>query len=81
MTLAEKVIQFNSQVDFTGILPAGISIMNPFKESPQAVHITEQFYTKYYNDNNKRHLILGINPGRFGGGVTGVPFTDPKRLK
>lgn len=81
MTFAEKVIQFNSQVDFTGILPAGISIMNPFKESPQAVHITEQFYTKYYNDNNKRHLILGINPGRFGGGVTGVPFTDPKRLK
>jgi hypothetical protein len=25
-------------------------------------------------------LILGINPGRFGAGVTGVPFTDSKRL-
>jgi hypothetical protein len=22
-----------------------------------------------------------MNPGRFGGGVTGIPFTDPKRLK
>src|SRR6185312_8848582 len=39
------------------------------------------FYRKYYNDHNKRHIILGINPGRFGGGVTGIPFTDPKRLK
>ncbi len=38
------------------------------------------FYTKYYNDNDQRHLILGINPGRFGGGITGIPFTDPKRL-
>lgn len=26
-------------------------------------------------------MILGINPGRFGGGLTGIPFTDPKRLK
>ena len=39
------------------------------------------FYNKYYNDNNERHLLLGINPGRFGGGVTGVPFTDPIRLE
>ena len=29
----------------------------------------------------QRHLLLGINPGRFGGGVTGIPFTDPIRLQ
>jgi hypothetical protein len=81
MTFAQKVIQFNNQLDFKGTLPPGINIMNPFKENAQTNSITQQFYTKYYNDNNKRHLILGINPGRFGGGVTGVPFTDPKRLK
>ncbi len=28
-----------------------------------------------------RYLILGINPGRFGGGITGIPFTDPIRLQ
>jgi len=43
--------------------------------------ISSAFYQKYYADNQPRHIILGINPGRFGGGVTGVPFTDPKRLK
>ncbi|MCR8558394.1 DUF4918 family protein [Mucilaginibacter sp. BJC16-A38] len=81
MTFAEKVIQFNKQLDFTGTLPPGINILNPFKENPQANIIMEQFYSKYYNDDNKRHLIVGINPGRFGGGVTGIPFTDSKRLK
>ncbi|MDB4922548.1 uracil-DNA glycosylase family protein [Mucilaginibacter sp.] len=81
MTFAEKVIQFNKQLNFKGTLPDGINIMNPFKENPQANSLTEQFYGKYYNDDNKRHLILGINPGRFGGGVTGIPFTDSKRLK
>jgi hypothetical protein len=81
MTFADKVIQFNKQLDFKGTLPDGIHIMNPFKENPQVDVLMEQFYQKFYNDDNKRHLILGINPGRFGGGVTGIPFTDSKRLK
>ncbi len=54
--------------------------MNPFKESGEAVKVSSEFYRKYYGDNKPRHLILGINPGRFGAGVTGVPFTDSKRL-
>jgi hypothetical protein len=81
MTFADKVIQFNKQLDFEGALPAGIHIMNPFKENPQVNILMEQFYKKFYNDDDKRHLILGINPGRFGAGVTGIPFTDSKRLK
>jgi len=81
MTFADKVIQFNKQLDFKGSLPAGIHIMNPFKENPQVNILMEQFYKKFYDDDNKRHLILGINPGRFGAGVTGIPFTDSKRLK
>ncbi len=39
------------------------------------------FYNHFYNDPRQRTFILGINPGRFGAGVTGVPFTDPIRLK
>ena len=81
MTFANKVIRFNKQLDFNGELPPGIRIMNPFKENPQVMSIMEQFYKKFYDDNGKRHLILGINPGRFGSGVTGIPFTDSKRLK
>ena len=43
--------------------------------------MSSAFYKKYYSDNNTRHMILGINPGRFGAGLTGIPFTDPKRLQ
>jgi len=79
-TFAEKIISFNKKVAFKGALPKGISIMNPFKENPEALKISSQFYKKFYDDHHQRHIILGINPGRFGAGVTGVPFTDTKRL-
>lgn len=80
-TFADKIIAFNEQVEFTGSLPEGIRIMNPFKENPEVLALSGAFYKKFYNDNQQRHLILGINPGRFGAGVTGVPFTDSHRLK
>jgi hypothetical protein len=81
MTFADKVIGFNRRLEYTGKkLPAGIHIMNPFTGAASTMRIVTAFYKKYYNDNKRRHLILGINPGRFGAGLTGIPFTDPKRL-
>jgi hypothetical protein len=81
MTFADRIISFNKQLTYTGAaLPLGIRIMNPFEELEQTMKIASIFYNKYYNDNKARHIILGINPGRFGGGLTGIPFTDPKRL-
>lgn len=79
-TFADRIIAFNRQLEYPGVLPPGISVMNPFKESELALAASSAFYRKYYNDNQRRHLILGINPGRFGSGMTGVSFTDPKRL-
>jgi len=82
MTFAEKVIDFNQKLEYNGkALPVGIDIMNPFRGIENANVISSQFYRKYYNDSNSRNLILGINPGRFGAGLTGIPFTDPKCLK
>ena len=43
--------------------------------------IVEQFLHLYYDDGHERRIFLGINPGRFGAGVTGVNFTAPKQLK
>jgi len=81
MTLADKIIHFIEQLHYTGDpLPPDIRIMNPYRESDQAMEISKTFYKKFYSDDNKRHLVLGINPGRFGAGLTGVPFTDTKRL-
>jgi hypothetical protein len=81
MKFSEKVLDFYMKLDYTGSLPEGISIMNPYRDNPQILPLISSFYNKYYNDNKSRHLILGINPGRFGAGVTGLPFTDTKRLE
>ena len=80
MTFAEKVISFFKELDFNGSLPPGISIMNPFRENPEIIPVISKFYTRFYNDNLRRRFIMGINPGRFGAGVTGIPFTDTIRL-
>jgi hypothetical protein len=80
-TVADKIIAFCSEVDCKAVLPPGISVMNPFRNDPGIMTLVCAFYKKFYNDNRERHLILGINPGRFGAGVTGIPFTDTHRLR
>jgi uracil DNA glycosylase superfamily protein len=81
MNLGEKLFEFHRHLSYNGdALPEGVSVMNPFTNGSIALDVAKKFFQKYFNDHHKRHLILGINPGRFGAGVTGVPFTDPKRL-
>ncbi len=80
-TLADKIISFNKILHYQGDLPPDFRVMNPFLENPETLEVMAQFYHKYYNDNNRRKFIIGINPSRHGAGVTGVPFTDTKRLK
>lgn len=79
-TFAERVIDYNEQLRFTEPLPEGFKVMNPFLKNPEGLTAMKQFYRKYYNDYHQRKLILGINPGRFGAGITGIPFTDTKHL-
>lgn len=80
-TFADRMIEFNEQLNFIGKLPPVFRVLNPFIENPETMQVMQQFYHKYYNDNKQRKLILGINPSRHGAGVTGVPFTDTKRLQ
>ncbi len=61
-------------------LPAGVDLLYPFKD-PAVAKVCKTFYKKFYDDENERIFLIGINPGRFGAGVTGIPFTDPVRLE
>lgn len=81
MHFADKIIAYNRNLEFHGTLPEGIRVMNPYRENANAFEVSSEFYRKYYSDNNPRHLIMGINPGRFGAGQTGIPFTDSHRLR
>ena len=79
--IADKVITFNRNLTYDGPLPPGFSVMNPYLDNPETMKVMEQFYRKYYNDEGQRKFIVGINPSRHGAGVTGIPFTDTKRLE
>ncbi|HEY0741181.1 MAG TPA: uracil-DNA glycosylase family protein [Chryseosolibacter sp.] len=80
MTFADKVLIFYKSLAIPGKLPKGVEVLNPYQDE-QAFSLCEQFYRKYYGDTKSRTVILGINPGRFGGGITGIPFTDPIKLE
>lgn len=79
MVFADVVLDILSSFRIGKALPAGVEVLNPYREAT-VMEICEAFYRKYYNDNSPRRVMIGINPGRFGGGVTGIPFTDPVKL-
>src|SRR6187402_143475 len=78
--LSEKLIHFYQSLQPPKNLPMGIEILFPQKDH-QVIELIKKFFEKYFNDTNPRHLMLGINPGRYGAGITGVNFTAPRQLK
>jgi hypothetical protein len=77
---ANDILSFLKKLKIAASLPPGVEVMNPYKIK-SIYGLCEQFYNKYYSDESPRRLILGINPGRHGAGVTGIPFTDPIKLE
>lgn len=80
MLFAEAVLQYYRQLGSPTNLPADVEVMNPY-QNELTFEIASTFYRKYYSDDHERVILFGINPGRFGAGVTGVPFTDPLKLE
>lgn len=80
MPFSEKIIEFTRSLRIPDLeLPAGFEWLFPY-DRPETMQALETFYRKYYADEQPRTFMFGINPGRFGAGITGVPFTDPIRL-
>ena len=79
-TFADRAIAYYNALDAPDNLPPGIGVMNPYQQ-PDVQQIVGEFYTKFYGDTNPRVFVLGINPGRFGAGVTGISFTTPQNLR
>lgn len=74
-----KVLSYHFALKPDISLPKDIEWLMPY-DDPETRKCMSAFYHKFYDDHQKRTFILGINPGRFGAGLTGVPFTDPIRL-
>lgn len=80
-TFAYQVVEFNQNLKYDGNLPSDFQVLNPYLDNPETMEVMQKFYHKYYNDSDQRKFMVGINPSRHGAGVTGVPFTDTKRLE
>lgn len=80
MTFAEQIITFTRSLRPDWPIPSGVEMLYPYEQA-ETMAALEAFYHKYYQDQQRRIFIFGINPGRFGAGITGVPFTDPIRLE
>jgi len=78
--IADKLISLYKSLQPPLHLPKGIEVLFP-QQDKVVIKIIKAFFKKFYSDNNKRRMMLGINPGRFGAGITGINFTAPKQLK
>ena len=78
-TWADHLFDFYKKLDPPREVPAGIGWLYP-QQLPEVLEVVQCFLAKYYQDAQPRTLLLGINPGRFGAGVTGVNFTAAKQL-
>ena len=77
--LSEQLIRFYKNLSPPAI-PKGFGLLHP-QPSSEVMEVVKQFFNKFYTDNRPRKLMLGINPDRFGAGITGVNFTGPRQLK
>ena len=79
-SLADNLISFYKTLAPPERLPNKIEILFP-QQNKEVLDVVSTFFKKYYSNKYERRMILGINPGRFGAGITGINFTAPKQLK
>src|SRR5687768_3362843 len=79
-TWATLLSNFYRQLSLTRALPVAVEVLHPHRQS-SVMELTSAFFNKFYNDQAPRKLIMGINPGRFGAGITGINFTAPRQLR
>ena len=78
-TFGHRAFEFYAGL-VTPRVPRGVSVMNPYAGA-EVQRYLRMFLDTYFGDNDSRVLVLGINPGRFGAGITGITFTDPVVLE
>jgi len=80
MSFASQLLEFYFQIQPFEKIPKPFEMILPFQDSMTQKAMSD-FYMKYFDDSRERVFLYGINPGRFGAGVTGVSFTDPHHLQ
>lgn len=80
LTFGANVLEFHKTLEPPHIFLKGIEVIRPH-EDQKVWGYMEKFFNKFFRDTRNRVFVFGINPGRFGSGTTGIPFTDPVVLE
>ena len=83
-TVAQEILEFNDSLGRVSLeVLKGFNLINAFNgvNKDTIKRVLHKFYTKYYNDIDKRFMILGSSPARRGTALTGVPFEDVNHLQ
>ena len=83
-TVAQEILEFNDNLGRVSLeVLKGFNLINAFNgvNKDTVKRVLYKFYTKYYNDTDKRFMILGSSPARRGTALTGVPFEDINHLQ
>lgn len=59
------------------LLSKDLVVLDDFLQNKNNI---KRYYEKYVSKNKPKIVLCGINPGRFGAGLTGIPFIDFKSL-
>jgi hypothetical protein len=79
-TFGARVLAFWEEADPPRLTAPDVDVLDP-RANSEAREAMAAYYLRFYPDANERVFMIGINPGRHGGGVTGIPFTDPHALR
>lgn len=79
-TFGSKAYRFFTTLTLDHRLPKGVQVMDPYRRADVRERVRE-YFRRYFSDARKRVYVFGINPGRFGAGITGITFTDPVALQ
>ena len=52
-TFGQKVIDFNKKIIFKEQLPSPFQVLNPYFDNPETIDVMQQFYEKFYSDNQQ----------------------------
>lgn len=80
MIMASRVLSFYKElreIKSFQDMPSTWQLVNPYLEHWDRF---EFFINKYYQDENRRDLIIALNPGRYGCNKTGIALTDENVL-
>jgi uracil DNA glycosylase superfamily protein len=79
ISFGDQVLAFYRKLPHPEVTSSAIEWLDPF-HLPEVRRCMDAFYGRFYSDNRQRLFLFGINPGRYGSGITGIPFTDSHTL-